>query len=79
MMCTLHEILRSGKIKAGSNGWGTKHAPDGYMLVGKHEQETCMGSLGRGGKIILKTDFQKDIMQGRRTNTSEKGTYGGLC
>jgi len=33
------------------------------MLVGKHEQEMHMGSLGSGGKIILKTDFQKDIMQ----------------
>jgi len=49
------------------------------MLVGKHEQEMHMGSLGSGGKTILKTDFQKDIMQGRRTNMSKKGTYGGLC
>jgi hypothetical protein len=48
------------------------------MLVGKHEQEMHMGSLGRGGKITLKTDFQKDIMQGCRTNTSEKGTMVGL-
>jgi hypothetical protein len=47
---------------------------DGYMLVGKHEQEVHMGSLGRGGKMILKTYFQK----GRRKNKSEKGNYGGL-
>jgi len=46
-MCTLHEILRSGKIKAGSNGWGTKNTRDGYMLVGKHEQEMHMGSPKR--------------------------------
>jgi len=49
------------------------------MLVGKHEQEMRMGSLGSGIKIILKTDFQKGIMQGRRTNMSDKGIYGGLC
>ena len=53
MLCTLHGTLRSGEIKGGGNGWGTKNTRDGYTLVGKHEQEMHMGSLGRGGKIIF--------------------------
>jgi len=53
-VCTFNEILRRGKIKAVSSGWGTKNTRDGYMLVGKHEREMHKGSLGRRGKIILK-------------------------
>ena len=61
-MCTFNEILRRGKIKAVSSGWGTKNTRDGYMLVGKHEREMHKGSLGRRGKIILQKLISKKAL-----------------
>ena len=62
IMCTLHEILRTGKIKAESNGWSTKNTRDGYMLVGKHEQEMHVGKSRKRYQDTIRNWFSKKTL-----------------